>query len=67
MFSLFKSSPLNKLKKEYSQTLEQAMQAQRVKASHIWIPQSRQAKLSPNQQYGHFSTHHKTLVILTTK
>lgn len=29
MFSLFKSSPINKLKKEYSQTLEQAMQAQR--------------------------------------
>ena len=23
---------------------------------HIWIPQSRQAKLSPNQQNGHFST-----------
>lgn len=29
MFSLFKSSPLKKLQKEYSQTLEQAMQAQR--------------------------------------
>ena len=29
MFSFFKSSPLKKLQKEYSQTLEQAMQAQR--------------------------------------
>lgn len=29
MLSIFKSSPLKKLQKEYSQVLEQAMQAQR--------------------------------------
>ena len=29
MFSLFKSSSINKLKKEYSATLDKAMQAQR--------------------------------------
>jgi len=29
MFSLFKKSPLAKLKKQYSHTLEQAMEAQR--------------------------------------